>query len=272
MNTKELIKLALEEDLGKTDLTTDSLDLAEIQKEAKIIAKEFGIICGTKIAKEVFLQVDSSLKIEILKKDGSKVKKGDIIMKITGNSSSILKAERVALNLMQRLSGISTTTNKFAEQLKFAKVYDTRKTTPLFREIEKYAVKIGGGENHRFGLYDEILIKENHIESIGSIKEVISKIRKNCPNKKIEIEVKNYYEFIEALEEKADIILLDNMNKKQIKDCILAIKEFKPVIEVSGGVTVDTVYKYDIKGVGRISVGALTHSVKSLDLSLIIHS
>jgi len=191
-------------------------------------------------------------------------------MKIEGKSSSILKGERVALNFMQRLSGISTITDKFAKQLKYAKVYDTRKTTPLFRKLEKEAVKKGGGENHRFSLCDEILIKENHIESVGSIKNAISKIRKTCLKKKIEIEVTTYYEFLEALNEKADIILLDNMNTRQIKDCTKAIKDFKPIIEVSGGVTLDTVFKYDISGVDRISVGSLTHSVKSLDLSLVI--
>jgi len=271
MNTKELIKFALKEDLGKTDLTTDSLGLEETKKEAVIISKEDGVICGTEIAKEVFLQVDTSLKIEILKKDGSKVKNKDKVMKISGNSSSILKAERVTLNFMQRLSGIATITNKYAEKLKYAKVYDTRKTTPLLRELEKYAVKTGSGENHRLGLYDEVLIKENHIEAVGSIKKTILKIRKNCPNKRIEIEIKNYYEFLEALKEKADIILLDNMNTRQVKDCIAAIKNFKPIIEVSGGITLDTIHKFDTPGVDRISVGALTHSFKSLDLSLVIN-
>jgi nicotinate-nucleotide pyrophosphorylase (carboxylating) len=270
MTISKIIQLALEEDLQGIDLTTDNLEIEDSEKEAQLIAKEDGVICGVKIATEVFKQVDCSLEVEVFKGDSSKVKKGDLVMKIKGSSSSILKAERVALNFMQRLSGIATTTNKYAEQLKFAKVFDTRKTTPLFRDLEKYAVKTGGGENHRFGLYDQILIKENHIESVGSIAETISRIRKNCPNKNIEIEVKNYYEFLEALSEKAEIILLDNMTVRQIKDCLSAIKDFKPQIEVSGGVSLDTVYKYDIPGVDRISVGSLTHSVKSLDLSLLI--
>jgi len=270
MNIKELIKLAIIEDLGDRDLTTDGLDLADITKDAEIIAKGDGVICGTKIAQEVFLYVDNLLKIDILKNDGEDVRDKDVVMKITGNSSSILKAERVALNFMQRLSGISTITNKFAKQLTFAKVYDTRKTTPLLRELEKYAVKTGGGENHRLGLYDEILIKENHIEAIGSIKNAILKLRNTYPKKKIEIEVKTYYEFLKALQEKSDIILLDNMNPRQVRDCLSAIKDFKPIIEVSGGITLDTIYKYDISGVDRISVGGLTHSFKSLDLSLVI--
>jgi nicotinate-nucleotide pyrophosphorylase (carboxylating) len=269
MDTKELIKLAIKEDLGGTDLTTDTLKLDETKREARIISKEEGIICGTEIAKEIFLEIDSSLKVKILINDGNKIKRKDIIMKISGNPSSILKGERVALNFLQRLSGIAKITNKYAKKLEFAKVYDTRKTTPLLRELEKYAVKTGGGENHRFGLFDEILIKENHIEAVGSIKEAILRVRKNCPNKKIEIEVKNYYEFLEALKEKADIILLDNMKPRQIRDCLKEIKDFKPEIEVSGGINLENINKYDLPQVDRISVGALTHSVKSLDLSLV---
>jgi len=269
MNIKKLIYFAIQEDLQGGDITTDTLNTNYNQK-ATIIAKKAGIICGVKVAKEVFTQIDLSLKITILKNDGNKIKPNDIILEIEGKASSILKGERVALNFLQRLSGIATKTNLYASKLKYAKVYDTRKTTPLLREIEKYAVKIGGGENHRMGLYDEILIKENHITAGGGISNVLKIFNRKFPNKKREIEVENIRELKEALSEKSEIILLDNMTPGEVKECLAIIEQenYKPIIEVSGGISLDNILRYDFEGVDRVSIGELTHSVRSLDLSL----
>lgn len=271
MDTEELIKLALKEDIGLRDITTDSIVDNNQKAKAKIIAKEAGIICGLNIAKQVFMAADKRLTVRRLVLDKNKVKKGDIIMQIIGPACSILKAERTALNFLQRLSGIATLTNKYSLQLKHARVYDTRKTTPLLRELEKYAVKTGGGFNHRFGLFDQVLIKENHIAVSGGIARAIKLVRQKHPTEKIEIEVRNLNELKQALKGKAEIIMLDNMSPDKVKECLQVIKsaDYDPVVEVSGGITLENIKAYDLPGVARISVGSLTHSAGVLDVSLV---
>jgi len=270
MKPQDLIKLALEEDLDSGDITTDSITASRPNLKAVIMAKENAVICGLGIAMDTFKHVDRNLKVRSRFLDGDKVKKGDIVLEISGNAKSILKAERVALNFLQRLSGIATITNVFVSKVRNVKIYDTRKTTPLLRELEKYAVKKGGGYNHRFGLFDQVLIKENHIFLKGDLKEAIREIRQKNRDKEIEVEVRNLIEFKKALEEKAEIILLDNMIPALIKACLKEIKSYEPIIEVSGGIDLRNITLFDIKGVNRISIGSLTHSVKAIDFSLIL--
>jgi len=268
----KLIREALREDIGHGDITTRALvDPKEVIK-AEIIAKEGGIIGGLPIAKEVFHLLDRRIKFKSLIKEGEKVKKGTRIAIITGNARTILTGERVALNFMQRISGIATETARCVEKVKTFKtaILDTRKTPPGLRFLDKYAVRLGGGKNHRFGLYDMILIKDNHIAISSGIKEAVKGVRKKYPRRKIEVEVKNFKELREAIEAKINIVMLDNMNLKQISQAMKIIKG-RCKVEVSGSVSFALLPKLARLGVDYISLGRLTHSPKALDLSLRIY-
>lgn len=265
-----LIKEALLEDMPYGDITTDLLIPDESVSDAILKVKEDGILCGIDVAKRVFFLLDENIRFEKLKKDGDRIKKGEIIAKIQGNSRAILKGERLALNLIQRMSGIATMTNKYAEKIENYKavVTETRKTMPLLRMLDKYAVFIGGGKNHRYSLSDAVLIKDNHIKAVGSIKEAIASAKKSIPHTmKVEVEVRNIDEFKEALEAGADIIMLDHFTIDQLKEAVL-LAEGRVLIEASGNVTLENIEEIAKTGVDIISVGAITHSVESLDISL----
>ncbi|OGN90726.1 MAG: nicotinate-nucleotide diphosphorylase (carboxylating) [Chloroflexi bacterium RBG_13_48_17] len=271
---KQLISQAITEDLSRQDVTTRAL-IPETEKgKALIIAKGKGVIAGTEIAKQVFLKVDPKLEVDILIHDGAEVRSSDIIARIEGKTSSMLKAERVALNFLQHLSGIASEAARYVQAVKGLPVYitDTRKTTPGLRTLEKYAVRVGGGKNHRMHLADGILIKDNHIAALRrrglSIKEIVAKARqKSSPELKIEVEVKTPEEAIQAAEAGADIIMLDNMNLKDMRQAVQLVKG-RALIEASGGITLENVRAVAETGVDRISIGALTHSPKALDISL----
>ncbi|MCK9557332.1 MAG: carboxylating nicotinate-nucleotide diphosphorylase [Candidatus Cloacimonetes bacterium] len=266
----EIIRKSLEEDLGSGDITTRYLDLDPAICSAYMIAKADGILAGTDIAKEVFKAVDPELKITLYRKDGDMVHPKDEIMRVEGKPSSILQAERTALNFLQRLSGIASQTRRMVDAIAGTntKLLDTRKTTPLLRSLEKYAVRVGGGLNHRHGLYDMIMLKENHIRAAGGISKAIQKIQTQNASYKLEVEVTNLQELEEAVAAKADRVMLDNMGIKEIK---AAVKRFgeKVELEISGGVNEDNILQYARTGVHYISSGALTHSYKSLDISLL---
>jgi nicotinate-nucleotide pyrophosphorylase (carboxylating) len=271
---KQLINQALAEDLSRQDVTTKALIPENQMGKALTMVKGKGVIAGTDIAKKVFLKVDPKLEVNILISDGTEVKPGDVVAIIEGKTSSILKAERVALNFLQRLSGIASETAHYVQTVKGLPVYitDTRKTTPGLRTLEKYAVRVGGGKNHRMHLADGILIKDNHITVLHrrglSIKEIVAKARQKAPPElKIEVEVKTPEEAIQAAEAGADIIMLDNMNLKDMRRAVQQVKG-KALIEASGGITLENVRAVAETGVDRISIGALTHSPKALDISL----
>ncbi len=269
-----LIRLALSEDIGSCDLTSEALIEDKLTGDAVIFAKQSGIIAGVEVAKLVFLKVDPKIRMKTLKREGEKVARGERVVLIRGKVKSILQAERTALNFLQRLSGIATLTAKYVEELKGTgtKILDTRKTTPGMRILEKYAVKIGGGTNHRMGLYDMILIKENHIKVAGGIGEAIMKARARIKKTKIEVEVSNLREVKETVVSSPDWIMLDNMKIMEMKKAVSVIRSVSPniKIEASGGVTLKNVRNIALSGVDFISVGALTHSAPALDLSLIL--
>lgn len=267
---RELIRDALKEDIGGGDWTSEYLLKSDEICQAVIRAEEKGILAGIKICQLVFKSLDKDTIFEPKRKDGEEFKKGDILAEIKGKGKSILSGERVALNFLQRMCGIATLTRKFVEKTKGtkAKIMDTRKTTPLLRGLEKYAVRVGGGQNHRFGLFDMILIKDNHLKLVKGIKEALELVEKrNEKGLPIEIEVKNFKEFLIAQEAGAKLIMLDNMRLKEIKE---AVKMKKPGVklEVSGGVNLKNVRAIAKTGVDYISVGALTHSFKTIDISL----
>lgn len=269
----KLIDLSFAEDIGDGDHTTLCCIPEEACGKSRMIIKEEGILAGVKIAEEVFNRFDSTLKVEILINDGTKVKPGDVAMVVEGSVRSLLQTERLMLNIVQRMSGIATITHKYMELLKGtkAKVLDTRKTTPGMRILEKMAVKIGGGENHRIGLFDMILLKDNHVDFAGGISNAIDRCHEylEAKNKdlKIEIEVRSIDELNQVLEHGGvNRIMLDNFS---VEDTRMAVDLIggKYEIESSGGITLDTIRSYAECGVDYISVGALTHSVKSLDIS-----
>lgn len=269
LNVDKYILSALEEDINNEDITTCAILQNKIIGQAELIAKEEGTIAGLSIFKRVF-QILGNVGVEFYFKDGDFVKDGCMIGKITGDMRNILSGERTALNFLQRMSGIATTTRKYSDKLQGlkAKVLDTRKTTPNMRTFEKYAVRMGGGYNHRFNLSDGVLIKDNHIGAAGSIKEAVERVRKhNSFVRKIEVEVENLNMVKEALEEKVDIIMLDNMSIDEIKEAVSLIRE-KATIEVSGNVSLDNIRDIGETGVDYISIGALTHSSPILDLSI----
>lgn len=270
---RDTIKNALLEDIGNGDITTLLTVPPDKNGEAFIISKDEGIIAGVFIAVDVFKHVDSSLNIEIIKTDGDFIAYGEKILKITGMLSSILLAERVALNFLQRLSGVATITNKFVKEINGlnCKIVDTRKTTPGLRMLEKYAVRVGGGYNHRFGLSDGILIKDNHIAACGSVKEALLRLKPKAPhNLLIEIEITEIKDISVAIQYGADAILLDNFKPKELKDTVDYIKNMKKniILEASGGITLKNVRLFAQTGVDIISSGALTHSANAIDLSL----
>lgn len=269
----ELLELSFAEDIGDGDHTTLCCIPADAIGKQRLIIKEDGVIAGVEIAKMVFHKFDPELKVDVFINDGAQVKKGDIAFEVTGKVQSLLQTERLMLNIMQRMSGIATTTHKYMEQLKGlkTKVLDTRKTTPGMRILEKEAVKIGGGYNHRIGLFDMILLKDNHVDFAGGIVNAITKARKYLAEKgkemKIEIEVRNLDELQQVLNTGGvDRIMLDNFSPELTKKAVELIGgRFET--ESSGGITFDTLRAYGECGVDYISVGALTHSVKGLDMS-----
>ncbi len=271
---KNLIDLALSEDIGTGDITSQTLIPNSLTGKAVILAKQEGIIAGLEVAKKVFQSVDSSIVLKYLKKDGDQVKAKDKIALIQGKVRNILSAERSALNFLQRLSGIASLTAEYAEKVKGtkAKILDTRKTTPGMRILEKYAVKMGGGENHRIGLFDMILIKENHIKASGGITKAVKKAQSKCGKRKIEVEVRDLKEVIEAAQTATDWIMLDNMSIREMKTAVSLIRSTNRnvKIEASGRVTLKNVRDIALTGVDFVSVGALTHSAPALDLSLIL--
>jgi nicotinate-nucleotide pyrophosphorylase len=264
-----IIDLALEEDKVYEDITTNSLLEFDREVTAAVTAKEDGIISGTEVFIQVFHTVDPEVSVEVVKGSGSAVSKGDIVFKITGKESSILKAERPALNFLQRLSGIATMTRAFTTKLQGLPIelLDTRKTTPGMRYLEKQAVLDGGGSNHRLNLEDMAMIKDNHIEMAGSIAKAVQAVKSRFPAKQVEVEVRNLEELKEALEQDIDIIMLDNFSPELQKEAV-KITAGRVKLEVSGNVTLENINKKAVEGIDYISVGALTHSFKSLDLSL----
>lgn len=274
-NLDELIKMALREDVGDGDHSTLACIPFDAVNNAKMVAKQDGILCGVEVGKTVFNLVDDTLQVACLMQDGDVVKKGDVIMLIEGHSRGILTAERTALNFMQRLSGIATQTNIMVKMLEgtSTRLLDTRKTTPNMRLLEKYAVKCGGGTNHRIGLYDMIMLKDNHIDFAGGIESAIDRTRQyldsNGKQLKIEVEVRNLDELYRVIEHGGvDRVMLDNFDVPTLAEAVRIIGgRFET--EASGGITDTTLRQYAETGVDYISVGALTHHIKSLDISLI---
>ncbi len=274
-NLDTLIKMALREDIGDGDHSTLACIPPTATGTAKMVAKADGILCGAEVGERVFTLVDSNLKVNLLKHDGDAIVKGDIVMTVEGPSGSILTAERTALNFMQRLSGIATETNRMVQMLNglHTQLLDTRKTTPNMRLLEKYAVKCGGGTNHRIGLYDMVMLKDNHIDFAGGIEAAIDRTRDylkaNNKDLRIEIEVRNLDELQRVLNHGGvDRIMLDNFDTKTLAEAVRRI-DGKYETEASGGITDETLRAYAETGVDFISVGALTHHIKSLDLSLV---
>ena len=273
LDTKQIDKVvlnALEEDMPYGDVTTDNLISDEDFTEAKFIAKADGVISGMPVAARVFELIDSRTSLEILKNDGECVQKGDIIAILRGPTAAVLKGERTALNLMQRMSGIATRTRVFTELVKDypVSVADTRKTTPGLRYLEKYAVRCGGGRNHRYSLSDAVMLKDNHIAAGGGILSAVRKVRANIPHTvKIEVEVENMDMVRDAVESGADIIMLDNMNDAAMAEAVRYIAG-RALVEASGDVTEERICAIAETGVDIISIGRITHSVKALDISL----
>ncbi len=268
---KEIVLRALYEDIGKGDITTESIFNIHHNSRGRIIGKEEGVIAGLEVARLVFNLVDPGVKLINKYFDGEKVTDPpQIIAEVEGPTLGVLQGERVALNFLQRLSGIATTTRKYVEKVKEfpVKITDTRKTTPGLRFLEKYAVLVGGGINHRFGLYDTPMIKDNHIKAAGSIKEAVKRVREKAPfTVKIEVEVNNLNQVEEALAEKVDIIMLDNMTVEEMTEAVKIISK-RSLVEASGGINLKNVREFAASGVDFISVGALTHQINSLDISL----
>jgi len=274
-----IIKYMIDEDIGFTDITTDALIPPEKISKAKIISKDKGIIAGIKIAKSIFEKYD--LEIATFKEDGDRVTSGDIILEINGSAKDILSLERTALNLIMRMSGIATITSKMVKNVRNmglnVKIAGTRKTSPALHKFDKMAIAIGGGDTHRFRLDDMVLIKDNHITVVGSVPKAIELAKEKCSfTKKIEIEVENTEDAIIASNLGADIVMLDNMRPNDIKKTISILDKQNlrenVLIEVSGGITEDNILEYAESGVDIISLGFITHSVNSLDISLIIES
>ena len=269
----DLIKLAFAEDIGDGDHTTLCCIPSTEMGKSQLIIKEDGVLAGVEMARRVFKAFDPELKMTVFIEDGAEVKKGDIAFVVEGKVQSLLQTERLMLNIMQRMSGIATTTRKYVKQLEGTKthVLDTRKTTPGMRMIEKEAVRIGGGMNHRIGLFDMILLKDNHVDFAGGISKVINRaheyLKEKGKNLKIEIEVRNFDELEEALQTGGvDRIMLDNFTPENTREAVRRVAG-RVELESSGGITFDTLRDYAECGVDYISVGALTHSVKSLDMS-----
>lgn len=271
--TDPIIKNALEEDLGWGDVTTDSTIPAESNIRGNFIAKAEGVVCGIDICRRVFEIVDGSIEFQTFVGDGQKVSKGEILAAINGSARSILKGERTALNFFQRMSGIATMTNRFVREVSGSKarIVDTRKTAPGLRVFDKYSVRTGGGYNHRYNLSDMVLIKDNHIKAAGGITPAIEAARRSLSHSvKIEVEVESIKELMEAIDAKADIIMLDNMSLEMMREAV-SIAGGKALLEASGNMALEgerSVKAVAETGVDIISVGALTNSVEALDISL----
>lgn len=267
---EKLIRLALEEDIGPGDITTDALIEPDRAATAVIFAKEPLILAGLQVAQEVFTTLDPAMSFDTTFHDGDRIESRDEILTAQGKFRALLTGERTALNFLQRLSGISTLTRQYVDQVAGSKVRltDTRKTTPGWRRLEKYAVKVGGADNHRFGLYDGILIKDNHVEACGGIREAVDGVRNERSHRsQIEVEVSDLNQVKQALESGVNIIMLDNMNLNDIRKAVTLI-DGRALIEVSGGVTLDTLAEFANTGVDIISIGALTHAARAVDISM----
>lgn len=274
MDIRDYIRLALAEDVGDGDHTSLSTIPRDAQRRARLLVKEDGILAGVEVAQLIFEEVDPLLEVEVLMQDGQAIQKGDVVLHVAGDAQAILKAERLVLNTMQRMSGIATYTHSLVSLLEGlpTKLLDTRKTTPNFRLFEKMAVKIGGAVNHRYALYDMILIKDNHVDYAGGIEAAITKaneyIRKRGKNLQIEIEVRNLEELEQVLKVgQIDRIMLDNFSLDDLRTAVVRVNGQYPT-EASGGIREDTLRAVAETGVDYISCGALTHQIKSLDLSL----
>ncbi|MGN1127278.1 MAG: carboxylating nicotinate-nucleotide diphosphorylase [Ruminococcus sp.] len=266
----DLIKSALKEDINYIDITTDNLIPQEQEGEAKFLAKADGVLCGIDVAIRVFTLIQPDFQYEILINDGEYVKKGDIIATVKGKTRTILKGERTALNLLQHMSGIATMTNRIVKIVEGtnASIADTRKTLPGLRPIQKYAVTVGGGKNHRYNLSDAAMLKDNHVDAGGGITGAVKKLRSKLGHMaKVELEVRNLDELKEALSVDVDVIMLDNMDNETMKKAV-EITNGKALLEASGGITEETIRGVAETGVDIISIGALTHSVKAFDISL----
>lgn len=269
LGLSELIKRCLEEDIGYGDITTMSLIPEQQESRGEFLAKADGVVAGIYVSRAVFTYLDPEIKFEILKKDGDEVKKGDVIAIVQGKTRTLLTGERLALNFLQRLSAIASKTRQMVELIKYSKaeLLDTRKTTPGLRVLEKYAVSVGGARNHRYGLYDGVMIKDNHIKTVGSIQKAVSTARQKVPHTiKIEVEVENLTQLQEALEAKADIVMLDNMDVDMMKQAV-EITDGRAILEASGGINEESLADVAKSGVDFVSVGVLTHSAGSLDIS-----
>lgn len=271
---QEIIARALKEDLGWGDITTQALVPAEARASGSVLVKEAGVLAGIHVLEQVFLSLDEDIQVQILVEDGARVSPGDVVAIVEGSAASILSAERVAMNFLQRLSGIATLTSRYVEAVKglLVRIADTRKTTPGLRALEKYAVRMGGGFNHRQNLSDGVIIKDNHLAILRSLGqtmgEIVAKAREGAPHTvQIEVEVETVEDAIEAVEAGADVVLLDNLNLEEMRRAVRAVAGRVP-LEASGGVTLENVRQIAETGVDIISSGALTHSAKALDISL----
>jgi len=272
-----LLDLALKEDLGPGDLTTESVLPPGARARAVFVAEVSGVLAGLPILPLLFARLDPKITVNFHQAEGASLSPGDAIAEITGPAAPILSGERLALNFLQRLSGIATLTRRFVNAVdpRPAKILDTRKTTPGWRRLEKYAVRVGGGQNHRLGLYDQVLLKENHLQFLGGGPAAVGAAVRQAraavpPPTRVEVEVETQEEFLAAVDAGADIIMLDNMSPDEMRACVgsLVDRSPRPIIEASGGVTLENVAEIAATGVDWISVGALTHSAPALDLSL----
>jgi len=266
-----VVNLSLKEDIGKGDITTNSLVVEKSRCTAVIKSKDRGVLAGNTISELIFRKLDPGIKYNFIKRDGDRLKPKDIIAEITGSTRAVLSGERVSLNFLQRLSGIATLASRYAEiaSQHNVKILDTRKTTPGIRLLQKYAVAVGGCFNHRFGLYDGILIKDNHIKVAGSIKKAVDNIRNKYNNMEIEVEAASLKQVNEAIEAGSDVIMLDNMQPEKIRKAVKMIAG-RAKTEASGGINLTNLEQYAETGVDYISVGALTHSASSLDIGLYV--
>lgn len=273
---KKTIRIAIQEDIGYGDITSSLIINDKKRARANIIAKDDFILAGMPFVRGVFSEIDPNVVIQVFFDEGVHIKKGDIIARVSGSARSLLAGERISLNILQRISGIATMTNQFVRKVKGlpVKIADTRKTVPGLRVMEKYGVRIGGGVNHRFGLYDGILIKDNHIKIVGNIKKAIELSKKGHHLLKIECEVKNLDEFREAIDAGADVIMLDNISIADMKRAVelrnlrLKKQNYKILLEASGNVNLENIRDIAETGVDIISIGALTHSAKAVDISM----
>lgn len=268
-NIKELVQQALQEDIGTGDVTTEAIIPAHATSAAVMLAKQELILAGLEASREVFSYLDASIQFTGLVKDGERIRNRTEIATLSGKTRSLLSGERVALNLLQHLSGIATLTAKYVERIQGTKaqMLDTRKTLPGLRHLEKYAVRMGGGENHRMGLYDMVLIKDNHIKAAGGITRAVESARTNAGGLKVEVETTNLDEVREALAAHADIIMLDNMSFETMREAVTLINH-AALVEASGNVTLETVRSIAETGVDFISCGSLTHSAPAADISM----